>query len=104
MVNSDVQAECSSIQDDIGDLKAEIESLKINIDRNMSTLDRGLSNRVRVQIENGRITQLPSRDDAAILAEADRLRQEINDWQSEINQLKAEHDSLVFHYRSLGCR
>lgn len=73
------------------------------IQKNIEILDRGMSNRVRVRIEENIFNKLPPRDEAEILTQANRLRQEIRDWQSKISQLEAERSNLKAQQRSLDC-
>jgi len=73
------------------------------IQGNFEILDSGVGNRVRARIEDNIFNQQPSGDEAEILARANKLRQEIRDWQSEISHLEAERAEISAVQRSLGC-
>jgi len=100
---SSTETECRFLEGEIGKINDRINILYEKIQKNIEILDGGMSSRIRVRIEDNIFNQLPPRDEAEILTQANRLRQEIRDWQSEISQLEAERSSLKAQQRSLDC-
>jgi len=100
---SNTETECRFLDSELKRVNTKIRDLENEIRSNLEILDRGVGNRVRVRIQDGAITQQPSRNEAEILARANELRQEIRQWQSEISQLRAERANIIASQRSLGC-
>ena len=94
MVLTNTEADCRSISDMVYSLNVRINNLRDMIQGNFEILDRGVGNRIRARIEDNIFNQLPSRDEAEILDRANKLRQEIRDWQSEISQREAERAEM----------